>query len=538
MYPFAKGVSRRRGTAATAAALLCVLFLTLLSACGNSAEGSGKRTLRIVAPDGVPADFYLGTAYPLGIFSMYQMAWALFLPGEDDFSITNGLASSYRASSDGLVHTIGVKEGFTFHDGSPVDAEAVAKVLHSYLFANDPLRDEGPYGAVSAAFGSPSIVREVKVVDPGSVKVVLSQARSDIRDQLLQMPILNPKVLAKPGYGKSVKDLRDAGSGPFRITDFSPGEFVEFERYPKFPEKVSLDRLRLQQVADPAARALAMQGKNADVVLDLAPEDHKRLAGIDGNKEYAATPSSNVFFRFFTPKHPELKDPRVRKAIWLALDRDAYRTAFFNPTSSHKVDQPVVVKGVQGYNDGLDDLNHDLAQAKALMQQAGVQRLTLRAITMESSGPILSLRRLHEAIAADLKKIGIDVKIDVVDSATYLSDRYNYDYEVLWYGNSFNPDFIFRLFYLGYPKPWAAPSPLADRRVADLVTHASTEVDRAKQVAAWQELQRLNNEELFMGVPIVSVGTSAVASSRVRDFELGWNNRGALVWLFKNVAVG
>ncbi|WP_179271910.1 ABC transporter substrate-binding protein [Actinomadura meyerae] len=491
-----------------------------------------------MAPDGVPADFYLGTAYPLGIFSMYQMAWPLFLPGEDDFSIANGLASSYRASSDGLVHTIGVKKGFTFHDGSPIDAAAVTKVLHSYFFEDDSLRDDGPYGAVSAAFGSPTIVREVTAVDAGTVKVVLSQARLDIRDPLFQMPILNPKVLAKPGYGKSVADLRDAGSGPFRVTGFSPGEFVEFERYRAFPEKVSLDRLRLQQVPDPGARALAMQGKNADVVLDLAPEDHERLAGMDGNKQFAATPSSNVFFRFFTPKHPELEDPRVRRAIWLALDRDAYRTAFFNPTSSHKVDQPVVVKGVQGYSDGLDDLNHDLAQAKVLMRQAGVQRLTLRAITMESSGPILSLRRLHEAIAADLKKIGIEVKIDVVDPATYLSDRYNYDYEVLWYGNSFNPDFIFRLFYLGYPKPWAAPSPLADRRVADLVKNASSEVDHAKQVAAWQRLQRLNGEELFMGVPIASVGTSAVADGRVRGFDLGWHNRGALVWLFKNVAVG
>ncbi|MEU8225393.1 ABC transporter substrate-binding protein [Kribbella sp. NPDC048915] len=520
-------------------ALLCALVLAVLSACSSTTdESSGDRTLRIVTPDGVPADFYLGTAYPLGIFSMYQLAWPLFLPGEDDFSIVNGLASSYQASKDGLVHTIGVRKGFTFHDGSAIDATAVGKVLNSYFFTGDPLRDQGPYGVVSAAFGSPSIVREVKVVDPETLRIALSQPRSDIRDPLFQMPILNPAVLAKPGYGKNVEDLRNAGSGPFRITAFSPGEFVEFERYPEFPEQVSLDRLRLQQVPDPAARALALQGNDADVVLDLAPEDHERLAKMDGNKEYTATPSSNVFLRFLTPKPPQLQDPRVRRAIWLALDRDAYRGTFFNPSNSQEIDQPVVVEGVDGYADGLTDLDHDLAKAKALLQEAGVQQLTLRTLTMESSGPILSLRRLHEAIAADLKKIGIEVKIDVVDSATYFSDRYKYDYEVLWYGNSFNPDFIFRLFYLGYPKPWTAPNPLADRRVADLVTKASTEADRAKQVAAWQQLQRLNSNELLMGIPIASVGTAAVASNRVQEFNLGWNNRGALVWLFKNVSVG
>src|SRR5215510_476331 len=74
-----------------------------------------------------------------------------------------------------------------------------------------------------------------------------------------------PKVLqANPrGYGTDVSLLKNAGSGPFRIADFQPGQFVEFTRFDGFFEEAYLDKLRIQNVADPSARFLALKGGQA-----------------------------------------------------------------------------------------------------------------------------------------------------------------------------------------------------------------------------------------------------------------------------------
>ena len=77
--------------------------------------------------------------------------------------------------------------------------------------------------------------------------------------------VVNPKAMqANPqGYGTDVALLKTAGSGPFRIADFQPGQFVEFTRFDGFFEEAYLDKLRIQNVADPSARFLALKGGQA-----------------------------------------------------------------------------------------------------------------------------------------------------------------------------------------------------------------------------------------------------------------------------------
>jgi len=529
---------KRTTTLLTTVAAAAALMLAGCTAAPPADSESTGGSLRIATPDGVPAAFNLGSAYPLSTLTFYEVAWPLFLPSQSDFDIENGLADSYERSDDGLVHTIGIREGMTFHDGSAIDAASVVEVLESYFFADSPLRDEGAYSIVSGAFGSPPTIASVEAVDDLTVAITLTEPRADIRDPLFQMPIMNPRVMAEEGWETDVELLGQAGSGPFRITNFSPGAFIEFERYEDFIEPVSLDRLRIEQIVDPAARALAVQSGNVDVALELTPEDHVRLAGTEGFQEHASQAGNNVFMRLLPPHLPELDDPRVREAISLAMNVEAYREAFLNPATAQASTQPVVVAGVAGHNPSIPAHEYDPEKARELLEEAGVTDLTLRTLTMETSGPLLELRAMHEAVAADLEAVGITVELDVVDEPTYFAERYNYDYEILWYGNGYNPDFIFRLFYLGYPNPWSEPYPLADPRVAQLVREATTSIDRDQQIANWQELQRLNHDELFVGVPIADVGSSAISTAQVHGFELGWSDRGKLAWLFQDTTVG
>ncbi|MFI6285361.1 ABC transporter substrate-binding protein [Streptomyces sp. NPDC051018] len=524
-----QGLGRRRFLGQSLGAAGLVGLGGLATACaGDPSPRATSRSLRIVTPDGVGQDYYLGNSYPWNLLTMVHLAWPLFLGSRTDFGMDNALAESYEASPDGLTHTVTIRPALTFHDGSPLDARAVAEVLGSYFFAGHRLRDKGTYGMVAAAFGTPATVAKVEATGDRTVRIRLTKPKSDIRDPLNAMRIMNPKILARSGYGTDEKALRDIGSGPFRLTRFAPGSFVEFERFTDFFEKGNIDRLRYELVADPAARALALRSGEADLSFELTRDDHEKLAADPGFSGHVSAPANNVFFRFTTPKKPQLEDRRVREAIWLATDRAAYRKAFFNSSTVAPSTQAVVVPGIRGHAPGLQDRPHDLTRARKLLDQAGVRNLKLSTMTVETSGPIMALRSLHEAVAADLKKVGIDVDIKVADQATYFAERFNHDYEILFYGNTFDPGLLFRLFYIGTPKPWERPSPLADPAVRKLVDTAASSVDPKEQERLWQQLQRLNHEELLMGFPIANVGTSVIAAKHVRDLRLTWLNRTSL----------
>ncbi|WP_448002152.1 ABC transporter substrate-binding protein [Agromyces bauzanensis] len=513
-------------------------LVATLAACAPAAdEPIAGGSLTIAVPDGVPSAYNLGSTYPTTNFTAYLMAWPLFLASEEDFDIAPGIATEYEASSDGLTHTIGLREGMTFHDGSPIDAPAVVAVLESYFFEDSPLRDEGAYSLVGAAFGNPVAIDSVIAVDDRTVKITLTSPRVDIRDPLFQMPIMNPAIISDPAYGTSVELLRDAGSGPFRVTNFAPDEFVELERYEDFFEPVSLDRVRIELQPDPAARALALESGSVDIALELTAEDQARLTSTGRFQTHASKPANNVFLRFFPAHSAEMQDPRVREAIWLAMDRQSYRAAFLNPAAAEDSTQPVVVPGVAGYNDDIEYRDYDPDRARELLDEAGVETLDIKTLTRATSGPILALGKMQEAIAADLKKVGINVEITEVDTATFFAERYNYDFEVGWYGDTYNSDFVFRLFYRGAPDPWTPPYALGDPGVQALVEGATISADQDERIAAWEELQRLNHDEYFIGVPIAAVGNSAVASTRVHDFSLAWNNRAAIAWLHKRTTV-
>src|SRR5690606_37348664 len=107
---------------------------------GGSGGSSRGGALRVATPDGVPADYFIGTSFSQPLQSMFHMAWPLYHASATDFEMANALAAGYRAAPDGLAHTITLRKDLVFHDGSPIDGEAVAENLRSYFFEDHPLR--------------------------------------------------------------------------------------------------------------------------------------------------------------------------------------------------------------------------------------------------------------------------------------------------------------------------------------------------------------------------------------------------------------
>lgn len=500
----------------------------LVAACGGDDSGGAGGgtpqrggTLRVGTSDAVATNYFRGDALGTSDSSMVQFAFPLFIGAADRLALDHGLAASYEAAEDGLTHTIALRPGLTFHDGSPCDAEAVAENLRSGFFPDHPLRDQGGiYRAQTTFFGEPTVVASVDVTDEVTLQIVLAQPIPDIRDGLyLGNPIMNPAVLGRPDYGTDLGALRDAGSGPFRVTSFSPGSFIEYERFDGFYEDVLLDALRMENISDPAARALALRAGDIDVASGLSKADHDAFAGGgDFEAVIAASPTINVAFWFAWQRQPDTVDRRVREAIALAMNREAYREAFFHAGTAQPSTQAVVHPDRLGYNDAIEERPYDPDRARELLDEAGVTDVRLSLTGVESTTVTPEERAMLEAMAADLGEVGIDVELVITDPATVTAQFMDHDGFLLQLGPAAEST-VFPLVFGPPPGMEAFPpnDPRSDPEVGRLLGDALATTDLEERDRLLQELQMLDHEELVVTIPIALISRSVIARAGVRD---------------------
>ncbi|MDQ2952112.1 MAG: ABC transporter substrate-binding protein, partial [Chloroflexota bacterium] len=110
-------------------------------------------SLIIASGDALVPDLSYGQAFGPQGFTALQWMWPLFRTKAASFEIINALADSYTPSADRLSHKVTLRSGLAFHDGSPIDAAAVAANLKAAFNTTDPLRGAGAYQGVTTFFG-------------------------------------------------------------------------------------------------------------------------------------------------------------------------------------------------------------------------------------------------------------------------------------------------------------------------------------------------------------------------------------------------
>jgi peptide/nickel transport system substrate-binding protein len=479
--------------------------------------------LRVGVTDTVPPTYAAGFSGGAQGASYQTFAWPVFHgAASDDVEPTPGLCDGYVASEDGLVHTFDVRAGMTFHDGSPITAEAVAECLRSMAFPDHPLRDEGTYNYHYAGFGNPTIIESIDVVDDGTFEIHLSQPRAEIRQGLTQHYIYNPAIMSQPEYGTDVGALRDIGSGPFRVTNFEPAAFLETERYEEFVDEVLLDALRFENFADSAAMSLALRGGEIDAAFAVRKADHEELAADPNFQPVIYEPSFNVFFIMYAPNNPALQDPRVREAVGLAMNRPAYREAFFSADTAAASSQGVLHPERRGYNPDIVEPPYDPERARQLLSEAGVDGFTMTLTAYPSGSHVPEAQSMAEAMVADLNEVGIEVELTISDYATYLGSRYDFD---AWF-NAYAPESSSFVETLICTPPaqvgeaWPETDPRSDPRVPELLAAGVGAFQPEVQAAAFEELQAYLHDESRLIIPIAQISSSIIARQGVHDFKV------------------
>ena len=328
-----------------------------------------------------------------------------------------GLAESWEQGADKKTWTFHLRQGVTFHDGTPFNADAVIWNLDRYFNKESPQYELAGAGITRARV---PVMGTYKKVDDATVAITTTTPASYFPYMAVYILFTSPASFEKAGHDwAKVATLPAAGTGAFRITKVVPREAVEMARWDGYWDKAKLakvDKLRLQPIPDANSRLAALRSGQVDWI-EVPPAD-----GIPSLKQAGFTittgsyPHVWPYFYNIGGTNSPLKDVRVRQALNYCVDR-AGIVSLLNGTAEPAVGW--LKASDPNFGAPANRYTFDPAKGKALLAQAGygpAKPLSFRVmISSSGSGQMLPLP-MNEYVQQSLHDAcGVDVQADVVD---------------------------------------------------------------------------------------------------------------------------
>jgi peptide/nickel transport system substrate-binding protein len=340
------------------------------------------------------------TQLPSGNYAMLYTLYDTLIRYDEKFRATPQLAESWEFGDSGKRLTMKLRKGVTFHSGRDFTANDVVFTLQRF-------QDK----EVGANFRAMSLyIKEAKADDKNTVSFHMEKPNAAILDLFDNMFIMDKETI---GDAKT----KGVGTGPFKLVRWIPGDRILWEKNRNYwrPGLPYLDGIELITFPDPSALAINIEAGAVDIAERLAPSDLKRLQG-NANLQVIIGAFGNTWSDvLFNVKRPPFDNPKVRAAVDLAIDRkrfaQIYLAGFSKPACL-----PYPESSPGYFEDQAKRCEFNLGKARKLLDEAGVSNLDV-TMTVSSSGFLPGSDVLAQVMNADLKKIGITVKIEDLPQA-------------------------------------------------------------------------------------------------------------------------
>lgn len=324
------------------------------------------------------------------------------------------LAESWTISDDGTVYTFNLRDGVTFHDGTPFNAEAVKYNFDRMLDENHPQHDTGPF---PLAFFF-SAVEEVEVVDDLTVKFQLNAPYAPFLSNLAYPTglIVSPTAVQENGadYGRS-----PVGTGPFKFAEWESNAKVVVVRNDDYWEDAAkLEAVVFRPITDANTRVAELMAGGIDLMVEVPPDSLTQLSG-DANFSVYEQAGPHLWFLILNLKEGPFKDKKVRQAINYAIDKKALVENVLQGTAEVAAG-PTPPAFAWAYNEQLQPYPHDVERAKQLIKEAGAEGAEVTFYVTEGGSGMLDPVPMGAAIQADLAQIGLTVAIETYEWNTFL----------------------------------------------------------------------------------------------------------------------
>ena len=524
-----------------------IVAVFALGAIGCGGGGGGESTLVFgTATDPTALDGAL-ISDGESIRVLYQMTEGLtaLSPGTSD--VVPALATDWTTSDDGLAWTFNLREGVTFHDGEPFNAEAVCFNFERWFNFPPALQGEGTTyywqfgfggGFKNPAEGSvtaeESLYESCEATDELTVTLNLTKPSSTILSTLTlpSIHIVSPAALQEfeADAGAQNEDgifqpagtystEHPTGTGPYKFESWTVGEQLSLVRNDDYwGEEPLTEKLIFRPIPDNAARLQALQTGEIQGYDLVEPQDVPTIEG-DDSLQILDRPAFNIGYIGIHQKHKPLEDLKIRQAIIHALNRQRVVDDFYGGRGV--VAKEFMPPEVVGYADDVTEYEYDPEKAKQLISEAGVStpiNLTFCYPTDVSRPYMPDPKRNFEAFASDLDAVGFKVKPRAAPwSPDYLGLALNGKcplYLLGWTGDFGDADNFVGTFFQTPQKAWG----FDNQELFDLLDNAEAETDLEERTGLYEEANRMI-ADFIPGVPYVHTKPALAFTACVQGYE-------------------
>jgi peptide/nickel transport system substrate-binding protein len=419
----------------------------------------------------------------------------------DEAGATVPLAAKTFESVDDITWEVVLKPGLTFHDGSPVTAEAIERgVTHVQ-------ESEGP------AAGSFAVVDQVQVIDELTARIITSAPAPWLPSQLAVWFVLLPESFTPEGF-----ESAPIGCGPFRFVSRESGSSVTLERFTEYPAdsakgRALAERVTFRFVPELATR-IADLSTGAVQVIDSVDADQGDAIEEAGGSLVEAPVVGSAFVRVVNDTTP-FDDPRVVRALNHAIDVDAIASTLVS-LGSHRLASLFPDDRSVAFDPDLEPFAFDPELARNLLAEAGYPDGFETRLQFTVGSP----EDVVESIAANLAELRVQVTLEATELATFngsWTDPASAPLRFVTWRPLFDPHTLLSLMF-------SQSGPLSryhDDKADRLITEAGQTSDPADRAALYRELGKY-----FQQSPPAVFLWNLVALYGTRDTGAEWKPRG------------
>lgn len=431
------------------------------------------------------------------------------------------VAESWTIADEGKTINFKIRKGLKFHDGTPLNAAAVKANF-------DRILDPKTASASKSFFGS------LASVDAPDETTAIFHFASPFaafftNASIAYGGIVSPTAVARFGdqYGRN-----PVGSGPFRFKNWTTGQSIVLERSPEYvnyrDDVVNkgapyIDTLIFQIIPEPSTQLASLERGSTDIVFPVQADNAATVSSNPALNLLQVKNGTQLVFLNFADKAPT-DDVALRKAISYAVDR---KTIVENAVSGYAdANTAPLPNGVAGYDPSLNPYPFDVEKAKQTLKDGGwatgsdgivAKGGKPASFTLVSYSGDNAIKRTTEILQANLKAIGIDLKIQILEISAVVPLLSKGDYDISLIGVGWPDTSFLSLSYLG--KGGAIFKRTEDPTVDALITKSDQTLDPVQRLEVAKQAQKalLDNAKV---VPIYTPYVLIGVQKKVVGFKL------------------
>jgi peptide/nickel transport system substrate-binding protein len=418
------------------------------------------------------------------------------------------LATGWSVSSDGTIWTFELRPNVQFHDGTPLDADAVVFSFERQLLPDHPAHDEDFIWA--RAYHN---IRRVTAVSPLRVQFEIDRPYAPLLANLAMGPaaIVSPTAVRRWGaqFGR-----HPVGTGPYRLVEWIAGDRITLERNAHYWDGPARTRyLVLLALPDARQRLQALESGAADVIQQLAPEDLP-LVRLHPDLRLAMAPAALVSYLALNTQRRPLNDPLIRRAIAHAIPREAIVKLIYQGLAMPAIGP--LPPNVWGARSDVVTYPYDADRARKLLASAGWPGMSAPALKLYApSAPrqyMPSPERVANMIKNCLREVGVPVEVILGEPASHQAALWEGRHDLAlhgWFNDNGDPDNFLYTLLDSDNTTGSRPSNIAfysNSWFHDVIGMAQRTTDRTERERLYSQAQAI----LATDVPWVALAHSKV----------------------------